>query len=81
MFIFVSNYRILFKFNTTEFLNVFSMAFSDHRFTSQQKQRICCILSSLTTNSKDLKVNISIFSIFQIINYLMKIIYIFSPIN
>lgn len=33
------------------------MAFSDHRFTSQQqKQRICCILSSIITNSKDLKV-------------------------
>uniref|UniRef100_A0A2S2Q1E5 Vacuolar protein sorting-associated protein 8 n=1 Tax=Sipha flava TaxID=143950 RepID=A0A2S2Q1E5_9HEMI len=49
--------RILLKFNTTEFLNVLSMAFSDHHFTSQQKQRICCILSSLTMNSKDLKSN------------------------
>ncbi|VVC24543.1 Hypothetical protein CINCED_3A007231 [Cinara cedri] len=49
--------RILLKFNTTEFLNVLSMAFSDHRFTNQQKQRICCILSSLTLNSKDLKSN------------------------
>lgn len=51
-------YRILLKFNTTEFLNVFSMAFSDCRFMSQQKQRICCILTSLTMNSKDLKVSI-----------------------
>lgn len=49
--------RILLKFNTTEFLNVFSMAFSDCRFMSQQKQRICCILTSLTMNSKDLKSN------------------------
>lgn len=51
-------FRILLKFNTTEFLNVLSMAFSDQRFTNQQKQRICCILSSLITNSKDLKVRI-----------------------
>lgn len=50
------NFRILLKFNTIEFLNVLSMAFSDHRFTNQQKQRICCILSSITTNSKNLKV-------------------------
>ncbi|XP_025206602.1 vacuolar protein sorting-associated protein 8 homolog [Melanaphis sacchari] len=49
--------RILLKFNTTEFLNVFSMAFSDCRFMSQQKQRICCILTSLIMNSKDLKSN------------------------
>lgn len=34
------------------------MAFSDQHFTSQQKQRICCILSSLATNNKDLKVRI-----------------------
>jgi len=34
------------------------MAFSDCRFMSQQKQRICCILTSLTMNSKDLKVSI-----------------------
>jgi len=34
------------------------MAFSDSRFMSQQKQRICCILTSLTMNSKDLKVRI-----------------------
>lgn len=32
------------------------MAFSDNRFSSQQKQRIFCILTSLTSNSKDLKV-------------------------
>ncbi|XP_050434277.1 vacuolar protein sorting-associated protein 8 homolog isoform X2 [Adelges cooleyi] len=49
--------RTLLKFNTTEFLNVLSMAFSDQRFISQQKQRICCILSSLISNSKDLKSN------------------------
>lgn len=53
--------RILLKFNTTEFLNVFSMAFSDRRFTSPQKQRICCILSSLTMSSKDLKVSAYVF--------------------
>lgn len=34
------------------------MAFSDNRFSSQQKQRISCILSSLIISNKDLKVSI-----------------------
>lgn len=43
------------------------MAFSDHRFLSQQKQRICCILSSLTLNSKDLKVSLK-YRIYHLVN-------------
>ncbi|XP_050543859.1 vacuolar protein sorting-associated protein 8 homolog [Daktulosphaira vitifoliae] len=49
--------RTLLKFNTIEFLNVLSMAFSDQRFTSQLKHRICCILLSLISNNNNLKSN------------------------